>query len=59
MIAETRSYIFRWRFPFRRRRVCLNSLLLTEHAACKWTGGGAVEVNIENERITVVCSPWH
>ena len=27
MIAETRSYIFRWRFCCRRRRVCLNSLL--------------------------------
>ena len=30
-------------------------LLLTEHAA-KWTGRSAVEVNIENERFTVVCS---
>ena len=28
MIAETRSYIFRWRFRFRRRRVCLSSLIL-------------------------------
>ena len=28
--------------------------LLTEHAACKWTGRGAVEVNIENERFNVV-----
>ena len=27
MIAETRSYIFRWRSRFRRRRVCLSSLL--------------------------------
>ena len=27
MIAETRSYIFRWRSCFRRRRVCLSSLL--------------------------------
>ena len=26
MIAETRSYIFRWRSRFRRRRVCLSSL---------------------------------
>ena len=27
MIAETRSYIFRWRSHFRRRRACLSSLL--------------------------------
>ena len=27
MIAETRSHIFRWRSCFRRRRVCLSSLL--------------------------------
>ena len=27
MIPETRSYIFRWRSCFRRRRVCLSSLL--------------------------------
>ena len=27
MIAETRSYIFKWRSRFRRRRVCLSSLL--------------------------------
>ena len=27
MIAETRSYIFRWRSRFRRRRVCLSSLV--------------------------------
>ena len=31
MVAETRSYIFRWRFRFRRRRVCLSSLLLQSH----------------------------
>ena len=28
MIAETRSHIFRWRSRFRRRRVCLSSLIL-------------------------------
>ena len=28
VIAETRSYIFRWRSCFRRRRVCLSSLLI-------------------------------
>ena len=28
MIAETRSHIFRWHSRFRRRRVCLSSLLL-------------------------------
>ena len=27
MIAETRSYIFRWRSRCRRRRVCVNSLI--------------------------------
>ena len=27
MIAEKRSYIFRWRSRFRRRRVCLSSLM--------------------------------
>ena len=27
MIEETRSYIFRWRSRFRRRRVCLSSLM--------------------------------
>ena len=29
MIAEKWSYIFRWRFRFRRRRVCLNSLIIS------------------------------
>ena len=29
MIAETRSHIFRWRSRFRRRRVCLSSLILS------------------------------
>ena len=29
MIAETRSYIFRWRFRCRRRRICLNSRIFT------------------------------
>ena len=28
MIAETRGYIFRWRPRFRRRRVCLSSLIV-------------------------------
>ena len=28
MIADTRSYIFRWRSRFRRRRGCLSSLIL-------------------------------
>ena len=36
MIAETRSYIFRWRSRFRRRRVCLGSLksLFTLNYVC-------------------------
>ena len=29
---------------------------IVDRARCKWTGGSAVEVNIENERFTVVCS---
>ena len=32
MIAETRSDIFRWRYRFRRRRVCLSSLLILPYA---------------------------
>ena len=32
MIAETRSYIFRWRSCFRRRLVCVNSLFITKIA---------------------------
>ena len=27
-----------------------------DRARCKWTGRSAVEVNIENERFTVMCS---
>ena len=27
MIAEKQSYISRWRYRFRRRRVCLSSLI--------------------------------
>ena len=34
MIAETRSYIFRWRSRFRRRRVCLSSLMLFVSLHC-------------------------
>ena len=33
IIAETRSYIFRWLSRFRRRRVCLSSLLKPKPAA--------------------------
>ena len=35
VIAETRSYIFRWRSCFHRRRVCLSSLLSPQHARIK------------------------
>ena len=35
------------------------SLLLSHRARCKWTGRSAVEVNIENERFTVVWSRYH
>ena len=37
-IAETRSYIFRWRSSFRRRRVCLSSLLWVAppEMFCSW-----------------------
>ena len=34
MIAETRSHIFRWRSRFRRRRVCLSSLI-SIHRVCR------------------------
>ena len=34
MIAETRSYIFRWRSPFSRRRLCLSSLFAWGRALC-------------------------
>ena len=30
---------------------------MVDRARCKWTGKSAVEVNIENERLAVVCSP--
>ena len=33
IIAETRSYIFRWRSPFCRRRLCLSSLFSRETRA--------------------------
>ena len=29
---------------------------MVDRARCKWTGRSAVEVNIQNERFTVVCS---
>ena len=32
MVTETRSDIFRWRFRFRRRRVCLSFLLILPYA---------------------------
>ena len=42
MIAETRSYIFRWRSRFRRRRVCLSSLIATERERnVRWRREGA------------------
>ena len=34
----------------------LRRTFIVDRARCKWTGRGAVEVNIENERFTVVCS---
>ena len=38
MIAEKRSYIFRWRSRFRRHRVCLTSLIWQFHAVvCQTT----------------------
>ena len=38
VVAETRSHMFRWRSRFRRRRVCLSSLLLRE--ATLWGRAG-------------------
>ena len=34
MITETRSYIFRWRFRCRWRRVCVNSLMSADKYPC-------------------------
>ena len=34
MIAETRSYIFRWRSRFRRRRVCLSLVSISLYLSC-------------------------
>jgi len=39
MIAETRSHIFRWRPRFRRRRVCLSSLLSVNTTTTLWACG--------------------
>ena len=39
MIAEMRSYIFRWRSRFRRRRVCLSSLISLVIGATLHFGG--------------------
>ena len=39
MIAETGSYIFRWRFRRRRSRLCLSSLIIhtdTKYRKQKW-----------------------
>ena len=33
-----------------------SSYPIVDRARCKWTGRSAIEVNIENERFTVVCS---
>ena len=46
MIAETRSHIFRWRSRFRRRRVCLSSLLRF------WRQRELVEVNLSFSAFT-------
>ena len=34
----------------------LRRTFIVDRARCKWTARSAVEVNIENERFTVVCS---
>ena len=33
----------------------LSRIFIVDRARCKWTGRGAVEVNIENERFTLSC----
>ena len=38
-IAEKQSYIFRWRSRFRRRRVCLSSLMITVRRRPEWYHG--------------------
>ena len=45
MIAETRSYIFRWRSRFRRRRGCLSSLVKTA------TKATATKTTLENNHL--------
>ena len=49
IIAETRSYIFRWRSCFRRRRVCLSSLMLH----------GAYALSSETEAFYAECDKLH
>ena len=36
----------------------LRRILIIDRALCKWTDRSAVEVSIENERFTVVCSRY-
>ena len=51
MIAETRSYIFRWRSCFRRRRVCLSSLMPS--MLCLEQGDGDVfQIHLSNVSCT-------
>jgi len=51
MIAETRSYIFRWRSRFRRRRVCLSSLMREEVTHISWQCNHRKEVRKIGKRI--------
>ena len=57
MIAENRSYIFRWRSRFRRRRVCLSSLMTQQDTQTKkicsyaFPWGGSQAYTIVNHKI--------
>ena len=55
MIAETRSYIFRCRSRFRRRRVCLSSLI-TEYTRITDKSSTLIESIFTNTPDRVVCS---
>ena len=56
MIIETRSYIFRWRSCFRRRRVCLSSLMSsqTETTTKKSTNAKIILNQVKQEMFACV-----
>ena len=68
MIAETRSHIFKWRSRFRRRRVCLSSLIIHLSVGKEWwifTSPWIVLVyttqveQIADQRVTLFLTIYH